>query len=65
MHRCCYKCAKDWASHTVTNGGRTEYFCCKCYVEAGNPPSDWHPKCVAAHQALADTSSSNDKGAKR
>lgn len=47
-HRVCYNCAKDWASHTVTNGGHTEYFCCACYVAAGNPPADWHPDCMAA-----------------
>jgi len=20
--------------------------CCKCYVEEGNPPADWHPDCM-------------------
>ena len=26
--------------------------CCKCYIEAGYPPADWHPKCMAAYAKI-------------
>jgi hypothetical protein len=25
--------------------------CCRCYIDDGNPPADWHPECVAAFEA--------------
>lgn len=28
-------------------------WCCRCYVQAGNPPSDGHPDCMATWEALA------------
>jgi len=31
------------AEHSI---GTDFYLCCSCYVDAGYPPADWHPKCI-------------------
>jgi hypothetical protein len=32
--------------HSECRGEETNYYCCKCYVEAGNAPADWHRDCM-------------------
>lgn len=34
------------SSHTVFEKGKRKRLCCKCYVQAGNPPADWHRGCM-------------------
>lgn len=43
----CVGCGKK-TSHTV--GGKR--MCCKCYVEAGNAPADWHSECMRTYAKL-------------
>ena len=37
------------ASHTVCGKEKDKRLCCACYVEAGNPPADWHIGCMRAY----------------
>jgi len=49
----CTKCGKHQGMHrTYEPGANKDYdhpiiknLCCRCYVEAGNPPADWHTEC--------------------
>ncbi len=34
------------SSHIVFEKGETKRLCCKCYVQAGNIPADWHIECM-------------------
>lgn len=36
--------------HETTYQGETIYRCCKCYVEAGGSPADWHAECMRAYE---------------
>jgi len=44
----CQKCLKNKASHSVGN----RELCCECYVKEGNPPADWHPKCMETYKKM-------------
>ena len=39
----------------------TTYACCKCHVEAGNPPADWHSRCMEAYNAKNGKPSLSDE----
>jgi len=39
------------SSHTIYEKDIKKRLCCKCYVQAGNPPADWHDGCM--HEAKA------------
>lgn len=43
----CEKCEND-SNHTIGDGR----LCCKCYVEEGNPPADWHNGCMITYRRL-------------
>ena len=45
VERVCCRCGGR-ARHMV--GGSC--VCCRCYVEAGYPPSDWHEDCMKAYE---------------
>jgi hypothetical protein len=32
--------------------GEYVYYCCTCYVAAGNPPAESHPECIKAHNEI-------------
>lgn len=42
----CDVCGENPSNHMV--GDRR--LCCKCYVEEGNAPADWHRGCMEANQ---------------
>ncbi len=59
--RICARCGERPARHTIfRNGGvpEEEALCCICYVNAGNPPADWHPDCM---EAAAVSATVNDQ----
>ena len=41
----CGSCG-NLAMHTLYKKGKRKCLCCRCYVQAGNIPADWHPKCI-------------------
>jgi hypothetical protein len=43
------KCA---CGNTAAHRSSTGDLCCICYVEAGNPPADWHRVCRLTHEAM-------------
>jgi hypothetical protein len=43
----CDNCGEHQAMH---HGEKD--LCCKCYVEAGNPPADWHRVCMETYNIL-------------
>lgn len=46
----CDECETNFASHTIRcPGEKTKHLCCRCYVQDGNAPADWHPLCMEAH----------------
>lgn len=48
----CTKCNERGANHSVHKWWETpkdQYLCCKCYVEQGNTPADWHPLCMETY----------------
>ena len=51
----CTKCNKREANHSIHKWWETpkdEYLCCKCYVEQGSAPADWHPLCMETYSKL-------------
>lgn len=46
----CSLCGTRQASHCAVGGRITLDLCCECWIEAGHPPTDWHPKCMAAYE---------------
>lgn len=60
-NKSCTTCGVKNVKHSIahTQSGITEYLCCRCYVLAGNSPSDWHRDCMSVYkekaQLLRDT----------
>lgn len=50
----CDKCNERKAQHREFLAGVERNLCCRCYVEEGNPPADWHPECMTTYRAKAD-----------
>jgi hypothetical protein len=51
----CTKCGERLAKHEIHRWWKTppdEYLCCKCYVEGGGAPADWHPLCMKTYNVL-------------
>jgi hypothetical protein len=46
----CVRCSQRVARHQ--EGIR---LCCECYVITGHEPADWHPNCMAAYAAFAQS----------
>lgn len=44
----CDRCKRRQITHVVDNN----CFCCRCYVELGNPPADWHPTCMTTYEKV-------------
>lgn len=46
-------CKGNGLHHRPEVGTLPRYdLCCECYIKAGHPfIHDWHPECVAAHEA--------------
>ena len=49
----CSLCEKRQASHSSAAGRITLDLCCECWIDQGNPPADWHLKCMAAWKRRA------------
>ena len=58
----CVKCGKR-ASHVQLP---ERFLCCKCHVEEGNPPADWHLDCMRTfqHRVQATAATPRKTGAK-
>jgi hypothetical protein len=55
MKEQCTKCNKRKANHSICKYWETpeyHHLCCKCYVEEGNVPADWHPLCMETYVKL-------------
>lgn len=49
--RCACGRPPDHAEYSPEEDVR-HFYCCECWVRAGNPPADWHARCVATYAAL-------------
>jgi hypothetical protein len=47
----CSRCGVRRALHRCLQPPTVMLLCCRCYIDDGNPPADWHPECVAAFEA--------------
>jgi hypothetical protein len=55
------KCGK-LAMHVFYEKGIRVCQCCKCYVNGGNAPADWHPECMKAYmKTKTSTPTGGDK----
>lgn len=43
------------ARHREYFKGKESFYCCECYVKAGNAPSDWHSECMSTYKKLKDS----------
>lgn len=50
----CKLCGNS-ANHTTFKDGKAVRLCCKCYVQAGNPPADWHLGCMREYGKEKET----------
>ncbi len=51
----CMKCGERPASHISIKHWITpseEHLCCKCHVEGGSLPADWHPLCMKTAEEI-------------
>lgn len=46
----CSLCHARLIQHRRDNDG----WCCQCYVEAGNPPADWHQGCMETYRRISN-----------
>jgi pyruvate formate-lyase activating enzyme-like uncharacterized protein len=49
MNRGCDICLKP-STHSVFQSGLTTLYCCRCHVNAGFAPADWHPDCMSTYK---------------
>lgn len=57
MREQCGKCGKHPWTHTIFKHWEEpaeQRLCCKCYVEGGRPPADWHPLCMQTDKELQE-----------
>jgi hypothetical protein len=48
----CDICGINKPSHTICLFSEEDRrLCCKCYVEEGHPPADWHDGCMATYRS--------------
>ncbi|HDY89744.1 MAG TPA: hypothetical protein ENH82_16720 [bacterium] len=47
-HRICDDCGEKLSNHSVGD----KRLCCKCYIEEGNPPADWHRGCMEVYNRI-------------
>lgn len=53
----CTKCGERPSNHRIHRHWITppdQYLCCKCYVEGGSIPADWHPLCMKTAKKMKD-----------
>ena len=51
----CTNCNSAEAKHSTHKWWETpqdQYLCCKCHVEQGGAPADWHPVCMETYNEL-------------
>lgn len=51
----CTNCNERTANHEIHKHWETPkdiYLCCKCYVEQGGTPSDWHSICMSTYEEI-------------
>ena len=51
--RSCQLCgSKKNVLHQIwpPNEEKPSWYCCKCYVDGGNPPANWHPECMRTYK---------------
>lgn len=53
--RICDKCRIIPAAHYISNAGVVRHLCCRCFVEEGNPPADWHRLCMETYRRIKDS----------
>lgn len=61
MNKC--KCGKPW-THEIWTKGAFARLCCSCYVQAGNPPADWHDDCLISYKKLLEEKMPPEPGKK-
>ena len=60
----CTKCGEHQGMHKIFNPDKSaENLCCKCYVESGNPPTEWHSLCMQTSQETTEKGDDNTKTA--
>jgi len=53
----CDKCGKGAAMHHISypmERNKDQNLCCKCHVEQGESPSDWHPLCMETYHKMRE-----------
>jgi hypothetical protein len=40
------------AGHEIWQRGTHRYECCRCYVQAGGSPADWHQLCMQTYAEM-------------
>lgn len=45
----CTDCKQLPAMHTIYLNNENQHICCKCFVNKGNAPSDWHSLCMMTY----------------
>ena len=48
----CERCKRVKAMHSHYTKGITLRLCCRCHVESGGTPADWHPECMQVYVTL-------------
>jgi len=49
----CTRCKKRQGNHKIDRYGKaTENLCCKCHIETGGAPANWHPECMQAYKEM-------------
>ncbi len=61
MNNC--KCGKPW-THEIWTKGAFAPLCCSCYVQAGNPPADWHDDCLISYKKYLEEKTTPDPNKK-
>jgi len=46
MKKVCDKCKERPAMHKISCKEGWKHLCCKCHIEEGGIPADWHTGCM-------------------